>query len=438
MPVFIPALVLALLSLCAVPADAGTCSGDPVVAALAGAARPLDTAEPGGGTADLEALGRSVGGSVIVGVGEATHGSHQFFTLQDRIFRYLVADKGFTSFAREAGWNAGLRINAWLLTGRGDIRQIMREVFQSADRLWNNQEYLELFEWMRAYDMRHAQKIQFTGDDIYPVEPDIYTRVLAYAADDCPGLYPTIAYLYRGHPTGSVLDATHEFRNLPQDQRLDFAGRTEQAYGLLQSCHPRTGHTSFEWRVQDARVIAQNTRYLSYDSETQRPQQDLYRDTQMAANLTWWHEHTGGKTMLAAQDDHVALVSDDPEYPRTEGSFLRERFGRGYFSIRTSLGSGSFVAFVDTSDFPPPVQVFPVGPPEPDSNEYTLNRVRYHDYYLDLRTVRPPARQWLTVARPTFDIGSVGPAYTSDAALGPSSDLLIHLHHVGAATLLPA
>jgi len=56
MPVLIPVLVLALLSLCAVPADACTCSGDPVVAALAGAAYPLDTTEPGGGKAGLQAV----------------------------------------------------------------------------------------------------------------------------------------------------------------------------------------------------------------------------------------------------------------------------------------------------------------------------------------------------------------------------------------------
>lgn len=436
-PVLVPALLLALLSLCVAPADAAAYRRDPVAAALSRAARPLVSTEPIGETADLEPLGRAVGGSVIVGLGEATHGSHEFFTLQDRIFRYLVADRHFTSFAREAGWNAGLRINAWLLTGHGDIRRIMREVFQASDRLWNNQEYLDLFEWMRAYDLQHIRKVQFTGDDIYPVEPEIYDRVLTYAAGACPGLYPAIADLYRGHPTGSVLDATHEFKNLPLSQRLDFARRTEKAYELLRRCRPVASRTEFEWRVQDAHVIAQDTRYLSYDSATQLSDQNLYRDIQMAANLTWWYEHTGGKTMLTAQDDHVALVSDDPNYPRTEGAFLRDRFDGRYLSIRTSFGMGSFVAFVDTADFPPQVQVFPAGPPEPDSNEYELNKVPHRAYLLDLRTVRPPARQWLEVARPTFDIGAVGPASTSDAALRPSSDLLIHLRHVGAAHLLP-
>ncbi|MET9887525.1 erythromycin esterase family protein [Streptomyces sp. NPDC006430] len=440
-PALVPALLLALLFvLCAPPARAEGPSGDPVVATLAQAADPLSTTDPVGGSADLTPLGRAVGDSVIVGVGEATHGTHQFFTLQHRIFRHLVKEKHFTSFAREAGWNAGLRINAWVLTGRGDIQQIMREVFQSSDRLWNNQEYLDLFRWMRAHNTRHTQKVQFTGNDIAPVEPQLYDRVIAYVARHYPGLYPTITELYRGHPTGSVLAATREFSARPQDQRLDLAQRAQQAYELLKAQRPGDDRKAFEWTVQDARVIAQDTRFYSFDSldEDQLIQQDLYRDTQMAANLTWWYEQTGSKTLLAAHDGHIAYVSNSPYYPRPEGAFLRDRFGSGYTSIRTSFGGGSFVAYdANSTQDPVPLGVFAVGPPEPGSNEYTLDKVPYRNYLLDLQTVRPPARQWLTVARPTFEIGVLWPFPLPDTALRPSSDLLIHLHHADAAHLLP-
>lgn len=385
--------------------------------------------------ADLEPLGRAVGDSLIVGVGEATHGTHQFFTLQDRIFRYLVNEKHFTSFAREAGWNAGQRINAWILTGQGDIRQIMREVFQSSDRLWNNQEYLDLFRWMREHNIRHTRKVQFTGNDIAPVEPQLYDRVLAYVARYLPELFPRFVELYRGHPSGSVLAATREFTARPQDQRLDLAARGQQAYELLKAQKPADDRKAFEWAVQDARVIAQDTRFYSFD-EDQLVQQDLYRDTQMAANLTWWYEHTGSKTLLAAHDGHVAYVSNSPYYPRPEGAFLRDRFGSDYSSIRTSFGGGSFVAY-DNTETPSPLGVFTVGPPQPGSNEYTLNKVPYRDYLLDLRTAGPPARQWLTVARPTYEIGVLWPFPLPDTPLRPSSDLLFHLHHADAAHLLP-
>ena len=451
------ALLLAMLSpLCGAPAraDGTATSADPVVAGLTRAARPLATTEPAGGTADLTPLGRAVGSSVIVAVGEATHGTHQFFTLQDRVFRYLVRHKHFTSFAREAGWNAGLRIDDWVLTGRGDIRQIMREVFQSSDRLWNNQEYLDLFRWMRAYNARHAQKVRFTGDDIAPVEPQLYDRVLTYVARRLPGLYPAVVLLYRGHPTGSVLAATRELTARPQEQRLDLARRTQEAYELLKAHRPAAPHapeataapgrdgtaTAFEWILQHARVIAQDTRFYAFDSsdEDQLVQQDLYRDTQMAANLTWWYEHTGGKTLLTAHDGHVAYVSNSPYYPRPEGAFLRDRFGSGYLSIRTSFGGGSFLAYdAESTETPTPLRVFTVGPPQPDSNEYTLNKVPYRDYLLNLRTVRPPAREWLTVARPTYEIGVLWPVPLPDTPLRPSSDLLIHLRHADAAHLLP-
>ncbi|WP_436791212.1 erythromycin esterase family protein [Yinghuangia sp. YIM S10712] len=439
-PVLVPVLLFALISVLWAPRARAGGPVTPVVATLTGAADPLFTTEPVGGQADLGPLGRAVGDSVIVGLGEATHGTHQFFTLQHRVFRYLAEQKGFTTFAREAGWNAGLRINAWIQTGEGDIRQIMREVFQSSDRLWNNEEYLDLFLWMRAFNMRHSPKLQFTGNDIAPVEPELYDRVTAYVAHRLPELSATINELYRGHPTGSVLAATREFTSRPQDQRLDFAERARQAYELLRSQRPGDDLKAFEWTVQHARVIAQNTRFYSFDSldEEQRIQQDLYRDAQMAANLTWWYEHTGSKTLLTAHDGHVAYVSNSPYYPRPEGAFLRDRFGNGYTSIRTSFGAGSFLAYdADSTQEPSPLGVFTVGPPLPDSNEYTLDKVPYRDYLLDMRTVRPPARQWLTVARPTFEIGVSWPAPLPDTPLSPSSDLLIHLHHADAARLLP-
>ncbi|MGC5243663.1 erythromycin esterase family protein [Streptomyces albogriseolus] len=437
----LPALLALLLSavLPAAPARAGGYTPDPVVAELTRAASALASGEPMDTLGDLRPLGRAVDGAVIVGVGEATHGSHQFFALQERVFRYLAEEKGFTALAREAGWDAGLRINEWLLTGRGDIRRIMREVFQSEDRLWNNQEYLHLFEWMRAHNARGGRPLQFVGDDIVPVEPRLYDRVLRYVDLRLPELRARFAELYRDRPTGEVLTATREFRNRPQDERLDMARRTRQAYELLRSQAPDGDREEFDWTVQHARVIAQSARFYAFDNATEATQQDLYRDEQMAANLTWWYEHTGSKTVLAAHDGHVALVSNSPDYPRPQGAFLRDRFGAGYLSVRTSFGEGSFVAYDGLSTQETlPLGTFTTGPPEPGTNEYTLDLVPHPVYLLDLRTVREPARQWLTALRPTTEIGTVWPAPEADTSLLMSSDLLVHFHHVDAARLLPA
>ncbi len=58
-----------------------------------------------------------------------------------RVFRYLVREKGFRTFALEAPWSTRQRLDAYVLRGEGDPRQIMREEFQESYRLWNNREY---------------------------------------------------------------------------------------------------------------------------------------------------------------------------------------------------------------------------------------------------------------------------------------------------------
>lgn len=102
------------------------------VRALERAAHPLRTTEPGGSTADLRALSAMVGDAEVVGLGEATHGSHEFFTMKQRVFRHLVETKGFTTFALEMSWSGGLRIDDYLQTGEGDARRLAEEVFANS------------------------------------------------------------------------------------------------------------------------------------------------------------------------------------------------------------------------------------------------------------------------------------------------------------------
>lgn len=88
------------------------------VRALERAAHPLRSTEPGGNTADLQALTSMIGNAKVVGLGEATHGSHEFFTMKERIFRHLVEKKGFTTFSLEMSWSSGLQIDEYLQTGK--------------------------------------------------------------------------------------------------------------------------------------------------------------------------------------------------------------------------------------------------------------------------------------------------------------------------------
>src|SRR5215467_12689413 len=67
----------------------------------------LKTTEPQAPLDDLQPLQRIVGHASIVGLGEATHGSHEFFTMKQRLLEFLVEKMGFTMFAMEGSWSAG-------------------------------------------------------------------------------------------------------------------------------------------------------------------------------------------------------------------------------------------------------------------------------------------------------------------------------------------
>ncbi|MFJ2913562.1 hypothetical protein ACIO8F_30040 [Streptomyces sp. NPDC087228] len=96
------------------PATPGDPQEKDAVRAIERAAHPLLSAEPTGGFRDLRPFGRMVGNATVVGVGEATHSSHEFFSFKHRAFRYLVQEKGFRTFALEAPWSTGQRLNDYV------------------------------------------------------------------------------------------------------------------------------------------------------------------------------------------------------------------------------------------------------------------------------------------------------------------------------------
>ncbi|MFI1303258.1 erythromycin esterase family protein [Streptomyces sioyaensis] len=134
---------------------------------------------------------------------------------------------------------------------------------------------------------------------------------------------------------------------------------------------------------------------------------------------------------LSARFDELYRGLRPTQYPRTQGAFLRDSLGPAYVNVGLTFDQGSFNA--TGSDGVIRRRTF--GPAGPGSNERTLDRVRYRNYAVDLRTVGSPARAWLAAARPTRSIGTAYPAGPYDIALGRSYDILIHLHHIAAARL---
>ncbi|WP_405141015.1 erythromycin esterase family protein [Sphaerisporangium sp. NBC_01403] len=428
---FFPPLAAALLAAVgtaalAQPAAAG---GYDPVPELRRKAHSLSGTAPSGDLGDLRPLGRAVGDAKVVGLGEATHGAHEFFTMKHRVFRYLVEEKGFTTFSLEAGWSAGLRLNDYVLHGKGDPKTIINEEFGKLG-MWTVQEYLDLIGWMRGYNAHHVRKVQFMGNDAnYPaLGGQLPKLVTGYARRHQPALLPELDALYRNLRAVRDADA---FWSLPPVEREALVSQAGQALDLLRR-NPGPDQESHAWAVQNARSIVQTATALSFDpGDPEQVSKGLrYRDKIMADNVAWWREHTGEKILLSAHNAHVAYVPYDAKlYPKVQGAFLRDRLGARYVAIGLAFGQGSFRA----QDADGRWGAVTVGPPAKGGNNEALGRVGSSGYFLDLRTTSASARAWLDRPRRTRDAGRLWPEPERMVSLGRSYDALIYLRETTAA-----
>ncbi|MEU7577481.1 erythromycin esterase family protein [Streptomyces sp. NPDC041068] len=402
---------------------------DPV-AAIERAAHPLRSTDPGGSTQDLRPLDRMVGDASVVGLGEATHGSHEFFTMKERVFRHLVAEKGFTTFAQEVSWTTGLRFDAYVRGGGGDARELVHR--ELAKTPWDTEEYVHLLRWMRAYNDEHPERqLRFMGNDLnYPVQGvELFDGVRDYVRAHEPDLLPRIDELYA--PLRRLTDGD-TYMGLPLAERKALAKKATAAYDLLKTHRPAKRDNTFELALHHARSVAQTGDMYAFPLDTAegRKAAMLYRDRTMADNTAWWQRYAGGKVFLSAHNAHVAYESYDPRYPKMQGAFLRDRLGKRYASIGFTFDQGSFMAQGRDDE---KWKSISLGPATLGMNEHTLDKVRFDDYFVDMRRLPADTRKWLSTARETRSIGSGWPDGPYKVRLAPSHDILVHLHEVTAA-----
>lgn len=121
---------------------------------------------------DLDALINAAGERMVVMLGEASHGTHEYYTWRTAISKRLIEEQGFNFIAVEGDWPDCYKINRYI-KGYKDAGTDIREVLQGFDRwptwMWANWEVAALAEWLREYNSHKSieNKIGFYGLDVY-------------------------------------------------------------------------------------------------------------------------------------------------------------------------------------------------------------------------------------------------------------------------------
>ncbi|MEO8193045.1 MAG: erythromycin esterase family protein [Gemmatimonadales bacterium] len=148
-----------------------------VVDEIQALARPLH------GSADLDLLIDAVGESRYVLLGEATHGTSEFYTWRTEISRRLITEKGFSFIAVEGDWPDCYSVNRYVknLSGDDSAERVLHAFSRWPTWMWANREVVELAEWMRQHNAQlpDQKKAGFFGLDVYSLWESMHS-VLQY------------------------------------------------------------------------------------------------------------------------------------------------------------------------------------------------------------------------------------------------------------------
>jgi erythromycin esterase len=137
-----------------------------LAAGLKAIAKPLSSA------GDLEPIFDAARGARFVLLGEASHGTSEFYTWRAEISKRLIEEQGFSFIAVEGDWPDCYRVNRFV-KGVRDAGRDATEVLHAFERwptwMWANREVVELTEWMREHNRTRAedQRVGFYGLDVY-------------------------------------------------------------------------------------------------------------------------------------------------------------------------------------------------------------------------------------------------------------------------------
>ncbi len=345
---------------------------------------PFDTPRAESGFADIAYLKDLVAGARIVGLGEATHGTKEFFQMKHRILEYLVKEMGFNTFAIEATWPESNLLNDYVMTGQGDPARLLAGLYFWT---WNTQEVLDMIRWMRRHNQNpgSAPKVGFFGFDMqYPKMA--MDNVVAYLTKvDLPAVLRAYS-LYAPYRPYQSKNSPWTCGDASDSVKTTCRRFIAEVYDSLAAhrleYEAKSSVKDFAWGLQSARVVAQSE---AVHSKTGAGNRDYF----MAENARYLLDQAGpgGKIVLWAHNGHVSTLD------RRMGGYLRYWFGDQLVVFGFDFYRGSFNAYPSHGGIVPgPVTSFRAENPYSDSYEYVFRGANIPRFFLGLRDPSSPPR----------------------------------------------
>jgi len=366
------------------------------------AAQPL-----AGASEDFDALMDLIGDAPFVLLGEASHGTHEFYRIRAEITKRLIREKGFSAVAVEADWPDAYRVNRYV-NGFGDDAEAVEALGgfrRFPSWMWRNSDVLDFVGWLRTYNDARADsfmdKVSFFGLDLYSLHSSI-AAVLSYLEKTDPAAADRARRRYAcfenfgedpqayGYAAGFELSHNCESEVVTQlvdlrRQAIEYAQR--DGWGAIES---------FFSAEQNARLVKNAEHYYRTMFRGRVSSWNL-RDAHMAETFDALVRYCSlrrppAKIVVWAHNSHIGDARATQMHAAGEwnlGQLLRTKYPRDCRLVGFSTYAGTVTA---ASNWDGPTERKQVRPARSDSFEGLFHKVGIPSFFLPLAGDTPVSR----------------------------------------------
>ena len=254
-----------------------------------------------GAAEDYDSLLQWIGEADFVLLGEASHGTHEFYRSRAVITQRLIQEKGFTAVAVEADWPDAYRVNRYIRAQSSDADAI--ESLGGFRRfpawMWRNADVLNFICWLREYNDAQTdanRKAGFYGIDLYSLHSSIEA---------------VLTYLDRvdSNAAAQARERYGCFEHFSEEpQEYGYAAR----FGLTKSCEDEVVRQLLELQRRaakyanlDGRIAADDYFYAEQNARLVKNAEEYYR-TMFGGRISSWNLRDRHMTeTLVALSDHL-------------------------------------------------------------------------------------------------------------------------------------
>ena len=338
-------------------------------------------------TAQFDRLLARIGDAQVVLLGEASHGTSEFYRMRDRISRELIAKKGFRFVAIEGDWPDAARVDHYVRHLEYPPSE-WTAFARFPTWMWRNNEVRVFVDWLRSHNaaLNPAKRVAFHGLDLYSLYDSI-RAVLKYLDEVDPATARAARERYGCLTPWQSDPATYGHAALTGAYPTC---ELEVAVVLLDLMHKRRAYVErdgerFMDAVQNARLIANAEQYYRIMYYGSRASWNL-RDSHMFETLKTLLAFYGSKSkaIVWAHNSHIGDASATEMFSRGEynlGHLCRKEFGTLAYTIGFGTNAGTVAA---ASNWDGPMEIKRVVPAVAESCERIFHEFGVPNFCLDL------------------------------------------------------